>query len=355
LVLFVTTVCDFLQNRRDGRWKQTAILAVLAPLAASANPYGFSYWLALKPVASQRFAMISEWLPAWDVSDWTEPIAVAVTLLPVLALGAWVFNPNRRLAQLAWLLMFAAMFLSARRNIWPFVVVCMLVLATNAGSISPAAMWSRLARWLGRHKSNGTPPIPSVLRWAFRAAVLIFLVLHIWPIPSDMPLRQYYTPVKLETGIVQFVKEKRLEGRVFNDYENSSYLQWRFAGQPALYIDGLNAYPDQLMLDYGDIAIGSDRGLQLLNAQGIEIVILTTNRGPGSISLRKLSANLDAKPEWARAYAGPDGIIWVRRVPAYERLWRSPRGPYVKVPFRLLERWGEDSNINRPGVYTDPE
>jgi hypothetical protein len=345
LTLCVTAVCDFLQNRRDGRWKHTAFLAVLATLAVSVNPYGISYWLALEPVGSNRFARIYEWFPIWRNPRLSDETILAAVVLPVLATAAWAFNPNRRWAQLVWLVMFAGMFVMARRNVWPFTLACLVVLATNAGSIAPMALWSRLSRWMSKH--NRALPPPPFLRWVFRAAVLIFVVLRVWAIPADFVPREFFVPVRLEAGIVRYVKENRLQGRVFNDYENSSYLQWRFSGQPALYIDLLNAYPLQVMDDYSDLVLANDRGRRLLDEQGIEIVILTTNRGAVG-SLGNLADYLDAKPEWARVYAGHDGVIWVRRIPAFEYLWSNPKGPYRSVKFAILEKWGEDSFINLP-------
>ena len=89
LVLAVTAACDYLQNRRDGRWKVPALLAVLAPLAVCVNPYGPAYWLALEPVGSSRFSEILEWFPLWRGPPLPGDELLAACVLPALAGAAW--------------------------------------------------------------------------------------------------------------------------------------------------------------------------------------------------------------------------------------------------------------------------
>ena len=330
-VFFVTAVGDFLQNRRDGHWKFPAVLAILAPIAVCVNPYGPTYWLALRPVGSYRFSTIVEWFPVWRNPDQPEAVIIAAVLLPALATLAWVLNPERRWAQLGWLVMFATMYVLARRNIWPFAIVCLMMLAANARSLDLESIWSRLSRMINR-RAKSLPP-PAFLRWALRVFVMLWLLLHAWPVFADFRPWTKYTPTRLEKGIVRFVGEQQLEGRVFNDYENSSYFQWRFAGRPSLYIDLLNAYPDQVGTDYLEIAQCTDHGLVLLDEQRIGFVILTTNRGPW-LSLGKLADYLDASPGWARVYMGGDGVVWVRRTTEYEHVWRAFNGSVQKTRFR---------------------
>src|SRR5262249_7652959 len=160
--------------------------------------------------------------------------------------------------------------------------------------------------------------------WPIRIAVLAWVVLE--GLPGVILFRPWrpLTPTRLEQGVVRFLREHQLPGRVFNDYENSSYLQWRLAGQPPLYIDLSNAYPDDLMRDYQDVARVKQRGRALLDEQHIGIVVLTTNR-PG-FSLAPLANYLDADARWVRVYVGGDGVIWVRRTPEYKFVW----GPHSR-------------------------
>lgn len=346
-VLVITAICEFLQNRRGGLWKLPALLAVLAPLVVCVNPYGPAYWLALVPVGSTRFAEILEWAPVWQKPLVPEEVLITTTAIPALALVAWALNPNRRLAQLGWLIMFAGMFLLARRNSWPLVLTSMIVLALNANAIDPERLWTRIGQRLRR--GGSAIPLPAILRWSLRVFVLAFVILHAWPVFDHMRLWRNFAPTRLENGIVQFVGRHHLEGRVFNDYENSSYFQWRFSGKPALYTDLINAYPDQVFLDYRDILLATERGQRLLDEQQIEIVILTTNRG-GSVSLVRLADYLDVQEEWVRVYTDSDGVVWVRRTAKYEHIWRPLSGSVKPVPFAILERWGNENAVRSPAT-----
>lgn len=342
LVLALTAACDFIQNRRDGCWKAPAALAVLAPVAVCANPYGPEYWTALIPVGSDRFAEILEWQSPLRIPTLPLETLVVACLLPALALFAWALNRERRLAQLAWLALFTVMFVLARRNIWPLTLASLVVLAANARSLDAAPLCARLLR----RKSVTILP---VLRWALRAFVLAWLFLQIWPVYALQRPWRHFVPTRLEEGIVRFIRDEQLRGRVFNDYENSSYLQWSFAGEPALAIDLLNAYPDRVVHDYRDLVTASERGRGLLDEQNIGIVILTTNRGAGANATR-LADYLDSRSEWVRVYAKRDGVIWVRRTAEYERVWKKHEAGTPRTAFVVLDRWGDEASEMVPAV-----
>lgn len=333
LLLGAAAACDLLQDRFDRASRRLALLAVLAPVAVCVNPYGPAYWGALRPVASSTFDQILEWQPPWAPPPIPSDMAVAVGVVTAAAVIAWALNPHRRWAQLAWLLMLGAMFASARRIVWPLTIVGLLVLAANAAALDPEALARRV-----RGRPGGRPVVPPLLRGVVRAAVLAWVALECLIHSDTLRPWQDYTPVGLGDGIVRFVAEHRLEGRVFNDYENSSYLQWRFAGRPPLYIDLLNAYPDAVMIDYRDVVTRTERGRRLLDEQGVGVVVLTTSRG-GAPSLAPLADQFDADPRWVRVYGWNDGVVWVRRTAEYEHVWGRVT-PDRTTPFAVLEQWG---------------
>ncbi len=316
VVLATTAGCDLLQDRFNGRSRVLALLALFAPLAVCVNPYGIAYGEAFLPVANSSFSHILEWMPPWRGPPLPMDRVIPAAILTALAVAAWMLNPNRRLAHLGWLLLFGAMFALARRNISPFSLVCLLVLATNARSLDPERWWQACGRLVRRKPAGEDLALASLMRWLSRTGLAAWLALEFLFLWIHFQAWQPLVPTRLERGIVRFIEKEKLADRLFNDYENSSYLQWRLAGQPKLYIDLLNAYPDHVLQDYRAIIDATERGRGLLEAQQIEVVVLTCDRGGGR-SLASLAEYLDANHGWARVYVGKDGVIWVRRTAKY--------------------------------------
>jgi hypothetical protein len=211
-----------------------------------------------------------------------------------------------------------------------------MVLAANVRRLDPIVLWQAAGRWLAGEPNARVRPAPGYLRWLLRLTMVAFLclgLLHRW---ADLALADSFVPRRLAVGAARFVAENRPEGRGFNDYESSSFLQWQFAGSPPLFIDLLNAYPDEVSDDYDAIVNVSPRGRQLLQDAGIDWVLLTVDRiGP---SLAPLATHLDQSPAWMRVYAGSDGVLWVRHSPEADRRWRELAAVASRHHFGALER-----------------
>lgn len=162
--------------------------------------------------------------------------------------------------------------------------------------------------------------IPLGLRRVARVGVTICLITWIAVVTpswflSPPPLLSF-----VPEGAATFIQRQHLPGHVFNDYEYSSYLQWRLAGHPPLFIDLLNAYPDRIMDEYLAIINAGTQGRALLNKRHIGYVVLRRH-GPKE-SVARLAKYLDGNAQWARVYSGEDASIWVRRNKTYELIWR---------------------------------
>jgi hypothetical protein len=330
-------VCDLIQDRLSRRAWALAALVPLATVATMLNPYGPAYWLHLRQVQSVTFVYIEEWLPVWRVGPNYEDCLMAGSGLLVLTLAAWTLNPARRWAHLGWVVALGGLLSGAVRHTWLMAVVCLIVLATNAARLDPEYLWGVFDRRVGRPAG----PPPGYLRWLIRAALVVWLCGQLFVRWSWTQAPNELVPNRLSDGLVRFVQEHDLGGRVFNDYENSGYLQWRFGGEPALFIDLLNAYPDEVYQHYAEVVQASPRGLAVLEEKQIEWVVLTTNR-PGH-SLSRLANHLDAAPGWMRIYADNDGVIWVRRNRESERRWRAQAFRALRTSFFALEVFNMDA------------
>ena len=99
--------------------------------------------------------------------------------------------------------------------------------------------------------------------------------------------------------------------RVVSDYEYSSYLQWRCAGAPPLFIDLLNAYPDDLLFDYFAILKAETKGRKLMARRGVNCVFLRPYKAKDSMA--KLAKHLNENRAWRRVYNGGDATIWLKK------------------------------------------
>lgn len=333
MVLAATAACDLVQDRASRRARAVAAVAFLGAAAVTANPYGLAYWKALVPIGGGTFAEIREWRPLWRVPLQPQEL-VSAGLALVLALAAWALNRDRRWSHLCWLALLAGLYLMAQRNLWLFTIASLMVLAANSAALTPLALWAKV-RQLRPAAPLAPPTVQPLLRWTVRLGVVAWVGLESLFWAQLLAQGPGMRPVYLEKGIIHFLRENQVGTRLYNDYENSSYLQWRLQGSPPLFIDLLNAYPDQLSEDYLAIRRGTDRCRALLDQYGIDAVVLTVTR-PGP-SLAPLADLLDRDRQWKRVYTNLDGVIWVRHTPENERRWGGERFRAAKTAFGYLE------------------
>jgi hypothetical protein len=337
MLLAFTVVCDFLQDGRSRRTRMLALLALLAPVALCVNPYVLDYW-TFQPVARFRFFLYAEWFPPWRVRPVPVSSFAIQGLLLVLAGAAWICNPLRRLSHLAWLLSMIGLYAVSLRAGWLLTVVSLVVLGANMNGLVPDDVWQRICRRRLAGQTVCGPVIPITLRWIVRVGLVSWLLLQIST--RTLALSRFdrpYLPVQLETGVVEFTRKHGLAGRMFNDVENSRYLEWRLGGDPSLFIDAQGAYPREVARDYQDMLKATTRGRRLLHEREIGFVVLTVSRLAESAGA--LAQFLDNDKRWKRVYAGWDGIIWVRRTKQYAHLWQDERISPDAVPLDRLEYW----------------
>jgi lysylphosphatidylglycerol synthetase-like protein (DUF2156 family) len=132
LILLLTAGCELLQQKFARPAWGLVGLAIVCVLAVNLNPYGVSYWKALKPVGGAMFQMIDEWKPPLTAPALPVMAVVLVLLIAIVPLLGWIRNPERRWSQLLWLVLGVILFMTARRNLWPCVLISLAVGAANA-------------------------------------------------------------------------------------------------------------------------------------------------------------------------------------------------------------------------------
>jgi hypothetical protein len=316
------------QNR--ARARALLVVAVLASCATLLNPYALSYWGALdflKPGGQARW--IDEWKPFWqpDAMLWQYPLAMAV--LFAAALAAWRANPLRRWSHLLWLFFSAAIFLRSRRMLFISAILFIVVLAANAHALESPVLWRG---WRRMVRGNIFDPIPAGLRLVTRAGILVILITWVLAAASrHMPLSAQTWEVTMRAvpeGAARQILSGKLPRRLYNDYEDSSYLQWRLngftpgtkevptRGRYPLFIDLLNAYPDRLLAEYLEILEASPAGLKALASRKINCVVLGNHHWYAMEDKVRVKSPLVAyldRSGWKRVFRDRESIIWVKQ------------------------------------------
>jgi hypothetical protein len=314
LVLWLSIVCEIAQQKftrsdfqsdfQKPPWKWI-VLGMACSLAIFFNPYGARYWEALQPVGGAMFQLIDEWKSPLAAPALPPEAIGTVFLVVIFASWCWAKNPARRWSQLAWMVLAVALFLSARRNLWPCVLLSVAVASANAGALKNLRVFH-------------------FTRAAFfaRGGAIAFLVAFILMVfsptaiaprhagePGVLPLRA--TASTLPRGAANIVLRQNLPTPVFNDYLRSGYLHWRFGGAPPLYVDLLNAYEPQLLEKYLDVIQRTPRGKKEWEKLPVNTVVFGAYRQTDRLA--PLAEYLDKSLQWQKIYSAPDGAVWVRR------------------------------------------
>jgi hypothetical protein len=342
VLLIAKALCDLLQHRLDVRARRSVFLAVLCVLATGLNPFGArAYWSDVwNSTHSVMFAHIVEWRPPISVQEFLTMVkggnappslnyVIAEALLALAALWMWNSNPQRRWSQAAWIVIMGAMFLRQRRHLWIFAIVCLVVAAANARYLNTEPLWN-LWRILTRRKPEEVIPqgIVQLARGGAVLCVALIVAMFAWSARSFRVVS-----AKLPDG-ASHVLERRFAPsqqnlRIFNDYENSSYLQWRLngldatgrvrsAGRYPLYIDLLNAYPDEVFTKYLDIVYDEEKSKKKNPSKRAKAARMFCELNANVVILKPalhastLAKQLNSWKDWKRIYSSRDGDVWVK-------------------------------------------
>jgi len=309
-IFSLTIVAELCQQKfAPPAWKLAA-LGCACILAVNLNPYGFAYWKTLTQVGGAMFKMIDEWKP--PLAEPALPIShvALILVIAIIATLAWSRNPQRRWAQLLWLFFGCALFLTARRNLWPCILISVAVCSANAQGLGSLA-------WAKASLKTRLVAQTLAVAWLFFWILLAFSPEAISTGNTLPALRA--TASVLPRGVADAVLKERLPDPIFNDYLRSGYFQWRFYGERKLYIDLQNVYPPSLLENYFAIIARTDKGRKEFDRLKINTVIFGSYREKDRIA--PLARYLDSQSKiWMPIYHGKDGAIWVRRS-AMKKSW----------------------------------
>jgi hypothetical protein len=312
-----------------GRARALLLIAILCTFAVLINPYGIDYWRAAEQLRPGNMARsIEEWKPFWLTPVMNPAYPIAECILFCAALAAWLSHPQRRWAHMGWLLFAATLFMRSRRMLWMAAIIFLVVAAVNASTLDTPTLWRS---WRRLTKGNILDPIPDGMRFVMRGGVIVVLLVWLAAAASrhnPAEAGDWSTLVRnVPEGAARKILTGKLPRRIFNDYEDSSYLQWRLnsyipgsndvpeRGRYPLFTDLLNAYPDRLMDEYLAILDATPEGLKYFQNRHIDCVVLGDHLWSNPVKKIKwgLYDYLQSHPkEWRQIFKDKQSIIWVR-------------------------------------------
>ena len=212
--------------------RRAAALAGLAAAAAFAagtlvNPYGlYPYLYSLQHLSVQDIVPLSEFRHAALRQETTFYLLAACALLAI---------PSR---------------LRRKDFLYPLSALAFFLLAVDAVRLIPKfliVVWPGLAT----AAAEGWASAVGRRRWPATAGAVLLLVCAAWLAVRDYQLMRAFNPVgwgldekRVPEGAANFILERNLEGRMFNEFDDGGYLIWRLYPARRVFVDGrVQSYP----------------------------------------------------------------------------------------------------------------
>ena len=136
--------------------------------------------------------------------------------------------------------------------------------------------------------------------------------------PQHDPRGWGVNETRLPVGAADLISSRRLQGRMYNDFQQGSYLMWRLYPAQRVFQDGRNfAYPAEFLREV--VAVSPQNWPDMLDRYRIDIAVL--GRGPHDWTLNKGSV-LDSLG-WMLVQADGVSLVYVRPGSADDPLVRD--------------------------------
>jgi hypothetical protein len=274
--------------RRQADARRWIAMALATVVVSGVNPNGFG---AIIAILRYRQSPMQSTLIEWSrPSFWGSPYAFDVLLYLMLATLAISW---RRVRVADWLLAaaFAAASLIAFRNT-PLVGVLAPILVANYFP------WKRA--------------LPGFARWLAAAGLVAGIA---WGVETGRFFQFRAAEWRFPGGAVQFLRDRHIDGRVFNTYEHGGYLIWQ--GVP-VFIDG-RALSENVFSDYTRILAlpaGDDGRRALLDRYQIRTVVANAfEYNGGTLYPVVLAMQPQTGSGWHLVFEDAQALVFVRELP----------------------------------------
>jgi hypothetical protein len=308
LLLLATLAGEVLDNLFDNEpklnWNEIGDLALwcaIAVLAATINPNGTSLWLL--PFSQVNVSLsIAEWLSPDFHQFYPHPV---LWLLFLLVISLSYSSKRMSFVDLLKSLGFIYLFFVAQRNMGPSAIILLPVISKHlisaTQSFSQIKIVENAAKGFDRVNFNKQPsPRTNFIINTFLISLLtIYSLVNAYLISTAEQINK-----KTPSRSVQWIKENKPSGPIFNSYNWGGYLTWELRDYP-VFIDGrADLYGNQMLQEWSEISSGTIEGLALLEKYKINLIYLEP--------YQPLLGKLDPQ-KWKEVYEDSQIVIFQRK------------------------------------------
>lgn len=277
--------------------KSLIILGLLLAGCVCINPYGLE--MLAYPFKTVGISALQNYIQEWQSPNFHEINVQPFAWLILLVLAAVGFSGRKMLWSDFFLAGgFAFMGLMAGRNIALFSLTAPMVVTRHCSPLLDGFMHSKL----GLSSTRSVTRRQNILNWII-LALLVFAVLAkvtlVYPDSANEKAFQKIFPVEA----VNYIKQTKPAGRIFNSYNWGGYLLWALPEYP-VFIDGrTDLYDDELIDEWIKVVQGQDGWEQTLDEWHVTFILIEPGMNVTSL----------LKDGWRLNYEDAMAQVWVRK------------------------------------------
>ncbi|MEA3352174.1 MAG: hypothetical protein U9Q82_16340 [Chloroflexota bacterium] len=284
-----------------GRVGALLFVGALMLLAVCINPSGPV--MLLYPFKTMGIGALQDYIQEWQSPDFHQTQVQPFLWLLLLLLGVLGVS-KRRILWTDFLLVsgFAYLGFMAGRNISLFALVAPMVLTRHAAP----PLRSLGKRWGFQQPSSGPVRVSrgkSILNWTLLGILILAAGVKsalVYPPKENEKIFQQTLPI----DAVEYLRQERPEGRIFNSYNWGGYLLWALPEYP-VFVDGrTDLYGDEIVDQWVQV-VAAEAGWQaVLDDWGVNLILLEPHR--------PLVADLEAEG-WRLLYEDEVAVVYGRK------------------------------------------
>jgi hypothetical protein len=276
LITIVTVLAiSFFYGEAPRRAAYLALACLLACFVNGNRSEALLWPIRFAQDSQSPFLRIAEWLPPWEPGGIRSSLyypsiaAFAVSLLVVMASGAYRRQPRLTLSSVAIGLVTLVLSIRSRRFI-PLFGISQSLLLAPALTVIFSSLGRRIVRALPRLDR------PRVWQIALPVAATVWGGLQLAPFPLSRNAFLFLTAQdSFPVEAMNLVEANHLEGKLFNYYNWGGYVDWRTEGHLQVFIDGRagTVFDEKTYRQYLRVLGLQDRWEDVVWASGADFVL----------------------------------------------------------------------------------